>query len=318
MNLFLVTFESVSILLGIGLIGFYIMRTRMLPITILKSLNPLALDIALPSLIFVDILSDFTPTAYPDWWQYPLWWMIFTLFATAATFLFRYLSKKETRIEFSISLFYQNAIFFPLAILTGMFAQPESYIVPLFLFTIFYPAFFFSTYPLFFRTTDVKKQSIDFKKIFHPTLFATIGGIIIGLFGIQYLIPTIFTSILSMLGAMTVPLLMIILGGNIYLNYQKSGFTHQLETIKFVLIKNIVFPLCFIGFLLVFQEYIPPTISFIMFLQSAVPPVTAVPMVTERMNGNHQLTSQFVMASFIFSLISLPIMVYIYLLFFKI
>lgn len=317
MNLFLVTFESVSILLGIGLIGFYIMKTRILPITILKSLNPLALDIALPSLIFVDILLDFTPTTYPDWWQYPLWWMVFTLFAAFVTFLFRYLSKKETRNEFSISLFYQNGIFFPLAILTGMFAQPASYVVPLFLFTIFYPAFFFSTYPFFFRTDGAKKPSIDFKKIFHPTLFATVGGIIIVLVGIKQFIPSVFTSILSMLGAMTVPLLMIILGGNIYLNFQKSGFTHRIETMKFVLIKNIIFPLCFIGFLLVFQDFIPPTIAFIMFLQSAVPPVTAVPMVTERMKGNHNLTSQFVMASFIFSLISLPVMVYIYLLFFS-
>jgi hypothetical protein len=243
--------------------------------------------------------------------------MIFTLLAAGTTFLFRYLSKKETRNEFSISLFYQNGIFFPLAILTSMFAQPSAYVVPLFLFTIFYPAFFFSTYSFFFRNGSVKKQSIDLKKIFHPTLFATLTGIIIGLVGIQYLVPSFFISILSMLGAMTVPLLMIILGGNIYLNYQKGGFTHRMETIKFVLIKNIVFPLCFIGLLLVFQYYIPPTIAFIMFLQSAVPPVTAVPMVSERMKGNHHLTSQFVMASFIFSLISLPTMVYVYLMFFS-
>lgn len=318
MNLFLVTFEAVIILLGIGLIGFFIMKTKILPITVLRSLNPLALDIALPSLIFVDIISDFTPSTYPDWWQYPLWWMVFTLFAAAATFLFSYLSKKETKNEFAVSLFYQNGLFFPLAILTGMFAEPEGYVIPLFLFILFFPAFFFSTYPFFFKDKMDKKMGIPLKKILHPTLFATLIGIAISLIGIKQIIPDVLESILSMLGAMTIPLLMIILGGNIYVNYKKAGFTHRFETAKFILIKNFVFPLCFIGFLLLFYSSIPPTIAFIMFLQSAVPPVTAIPLVTARMKGNSELTSQFVMTSFIVSLFSLPLMVYIYLQFFAI
>ena len=138
MNLFLITFESVSILLGIGLIGFLIMKTKILPIPLLNSLSPLALLIALPSLIFVDIISDFTPIIYPNWWQYPLWWIVFTCFAFICTSVFKFLSEKQNRSEFSISLFYQNGIFFPLAILTGMFENPETYIVPLFLFIIFF------------------------------------------------------------------------------------------------------------------------------------------------------------------------------------
>ncbi len=318
MNLFLITFESVFLLLGIGIVGFWIMRSRLLPQTVLKSLNPLALDIALPSLIFVDIVSDFTPAAYPDWWQYPLWWVAFTVFAAAATFVFRFLSKKQYRNEFSISLFYQNGIFFPLAILTGMFADPERYVVTLFLFVLFFPAFFFSTYQFFFRDATKEKQPIDWRKIIHPTLIVTIVGIMIGLLNARQFLPSVLINIVSLLGAMTIPLLMIILGGNIYINYKKGGFSNRMETAKFLLVKNIFFPLCFIGVLFFIYDFIPSTIAFIMFLQSAIPPVTAVPMVTERMNGNHQLTSQFVMASFVFSLISLPTMVSIYLLFFEI
>ena len=318
MNLFLVTFESVSILLGIGVIGFLIMRQKILPITLLKSLSPLALDIALPSLIFIDILTDFTPATYPDWWQYPIWWGVFTLIAFLLTMVFMFVSKKQYRSEFAISLFYQNGIFFPLAILTGMFERPEPYVVPLFLFIIFFPAFFFSTYQFFFPKTSGKIIKLQIRKIIHPTLIATIIGIIIGLFGIQALVPDPLISILSMLGAMTVPLLMIILGGNIYVNYKKSGLSDRSETLKFLVVKNFFFPLCFIGFLFFFYEFIPPTIAFIMFLQSAVPPVTAVPLVTERMNGDFHLTSQFTVTSFILSLVSLPLMVYLYSYFFTI
>jgi len=316
MNLFLVTFESVFILLGIGIIGFLIVKTKILPTTLLRSLSPLALDIALPSLIFVDIISDFTPDAYTDWWQYPFWWALFTLIAFLLTYLFSRVSSKEHRDEFSVSLFYQNGIFFPLAILSGMFPESENYQVTLFLFVLFFPAFFFSTYPFFFKEKDKKRISLPFRKIFHPTLFATIFGVGICLIGIQQQIPTVVVSILTMLGAMTIPLLMIILGGNVYINYKKNGLSEPVETFKFILIKNFIFPLCFLGFLLIFQEYIPPIIAFIMFLQSAVPPVTAVPIVTERIKGSAVFSSQFTMASFITSIFSLPLMVYLYGLFF--
>ena len=45
MNLFITTFESVAVLLGIGLIGFYIIKKGILPAKILSILSPLALEI---------------------------------------------------------------------------------------------------------------------------------------------------------------------------------------------------------------------------------------------------------------------------------
>ena len=77
MNLFITTFESVIVLLGIGLIGFLIIKKRIVPGKILGLLSPLALEIALPSLIFVNIIQNFSPSEAPDWWQLPLWWGFF-------------------------------------------------------------------------------------------------------------------------------------------------------------------------------------------------------------------------------------------------
>ena len=308
MNIFLITLESVAVLLGIGIIGFFIIRHNLLPSTLLSALTPLALDIALPSLIFVDILSDFTPEIYPLWWQYPIWWMFFTAFAFVVSFLFSFLSKKEIRNEFRLSLFYQNGIFFPLALFSGMFPGESRYVVSLFLFTIFYPAFFFSTYSLFFKSKQSKAR-IPVKKIFHPALFATIIGIFIGLFHLQPFVPDFITSILSLLGGMTVPLLMLILGGNIYLNYTKYGLSDVKQTVLFTVIKNICFPLLFLPILYGIRDIVSSEILLILFLQSAVPPITAIPVVTKRMDGNDGLAGQFVVSSFLFSLISLPIMI---------
>ncbi len=313
MNLFVATFESVAVLLGIGIIGFYIIRKDVLPKNVLSALSPLALEIALPSIIFINIIGDFDPATNPSWWQLPLWWAVFTLIAFCLTHLFMLISAKKSRAEFGLSLFYQNGIFFPLAILTGMFQPAEDYVVALFLFTLFFPAFFFSTYPHFFRKRQPKLTTKPpLKKILHPAFVATLLALLVVFIGVQNTIPDLFLSILTLLGAMTVPLLMLILGGNIYIDFQKQGTLQIKETAKFVLTKNIIFPLVFLGIVILLKDFLTPTIALLILLQSAVPPLTAAPLVTERLNGDRTLVSQFLVASFLLSLLSLPLMVYLF------
>jgi len=315
MDLFITTFESVVVLLGIGLIGFWIIKRKIVPGNIIGLLSPLALDIALPCLIFVSLINNFKPQENPTWWQLPLWWGFFTLIALGLTFLFTLISKKETRREFAISLFYQNAIFFPLAIFTGLFSDESVYISFLFIFTIFYAALFFSTYFLFFQKRQ--KHMLNWKRIIHPVIIATIIALIIRLAEVQYAVPNFIIRILTLLGGMTIPLIMIILGGNIYVDFQKKGKIQSFEIAKFVLIKNILFPIIFLGIILLLKPVLSYSIALIIILQSAVPPITAVPLVTERVNGNRAIVNQFVVFSFAFSLISIPTMIYLLDIFFQ-
>jgi malate permease and related proteins len=313
MNIFISTFESVAVLLGIGIIGFWIIQRRILPGDILGLLSPLTLDIALPCLIFVKIIRDFTPSETPDWWQLPLWCFLFMACTAVLTLTFMFMAKKETRREFAVSLYYQNAIFFPLAILAGMFGDDSPYLVFLFFFTMFYPAFFFSTYRFFFK--EEERKVLDWRKILHPVLIVSLLAVGIRLLGFQSVIPDFVLSILSMVGAMTIPLLMIILGGNMYVDFQHKGRLQVGEIAKFVLIKNIVFPLIFLGLLLLIRPSYP--VALLIILQSAIPPVTAVPLVTERCGGNRAIVNQFLVASFLFSLISIACMIWLFSLFFS-
>ena len=125
-------------LLGLGVLGFYIIGRRIMPGNILIFLSPLALDIALPCLIFISIIKNFSLEKLPDWWTIPLWWIGFTLTALLLTRISMFISRKETRREFGISLFYQNGIFFPLAIISGLYGDNSAYLVVLFLFISFH------------------------------------------------------------------------------------------------------------------------------------------------------------------------------------
>src|SRR4030065_2347696 len=102
MDIFAVVLQAVLVLLGIGVIGFWITRRGIIPENILGFLSRLAIDIALPCMVFASIMSNFTPEKLPDWWQLPLWWLLFAGISLILTLLTMFLSPKKTRSEFAM------------------------------------------------------------------------------------------------------------------------------------------------------------------------------------------------------------------------
>jgi len=243
----------------------------------------------------------------------PLWWMGFTVVALALSLSASFLVKKDIRGEFTISLLYQNGLFFPILIISGIFGHGNSYLVTLFLFTIFFPSLVFSTYPLFF-SGGVRKEALNWRRIVNPVLVATVVGLIIGLVSAGDYIPDFLVTIVTMVGAIATPLFMLILGGNIYndLMYKVQGGHewHVREVVTFVLIKNFVFPLVFLALLVWLRPDFD--VAFIIILQAVVPPITATPILVERCGGNRRIASQLVLASFLISIGSIPAFIYLF------
>lgn len=308
MDLFITTFESVGALLGIGFLGFLVISRKLLPEKALGFLSPLALDIALPSLVFVNILVKFQPADFPGWWTLPLWWLGFTVFLAAMTGVFMFLSKKAVRREFAVSLFFQNALFFPLAIITGLYGEGSELLISLFFFVLFFPSFLFSTAHLFFNTAGAK---IRWDRILNNVLLATLLATTIRLTGLYSRVPGFLVDAVQMVGHMALPLLMIILGGSVYVDFKGQGKLYPWETVKFVLIKNIVFPFITMGVLLLVRPGFE--LALLMLIESCVPPVTAVPILVERAGGNRHLVNQFMFSSFVFSLLSIPLCISLFL-----
>lgn len=301
MDIFIVVLQSVLVLLGIGVIGFWIARRGIIPENVLGLLTRLAIDIALPCLVFSSILVNFSPAEYPGWWQLPIWWFLFAAISLILTLITMFVSNKATRGEFAINLFYQNGLFFPLIIISGIFGGDAPYLPQLYIFIMLHPIMFFSTYQLFFKKSSGQPQ---WNRIINPILIATILAVTVQLFGGRDYLPDFIHSILQILGAMALPLIMIILGGSLYLDFKQKGKFYYKEIIKFLIVKNIVFPLVFLAVLI----FIRPAygIALLFILESAVPPVSATPILTERAGGTKSISNQFVFSSFIFSIVSIP------------
>lgn len=198
--------------------------------------------------------------------------------------------------------------FFPLIIISGLFGSNSPYAAQLFIFVMIHPVIFFSLSHLFFskKENPDKKRKLNLRRIFNPILIATVLGVGARLGGLENYLPSFIITMLSTLGGMTLPLLMIILGGSLYIDFQKKGKIYIKEIVKFIFVKNIVFPIVFIGVLLLIRlDY---NIALIIFLQAAVPPITGTTIVAEREGGNASISNQFIVASFIFAIISIPLL----------
>jgi malate permease and related proteins len=313
MEIFLITFQAVAALLGIGVLGFWIIGRRRVPANALGLLSSIAIDVALPCLIIANILIQFSPQKFPDWWRMPIWWVGFTVIALALTLLTSLISKKATRGEFQMSLFFQNGIFFPLIIIVGIYGSTSSYLVLLFLFIFLQASMVFSTYPFFIRKKTEGSQ-LSWKRVVNPVLVMTLIGLLLVFTGLKPYVPSFLLMILTLVGAMATPLFMLILGGNIYndfMNKEAGGAKLEIgEVIKFVVMKNLIFPLVILALLI----WIRPDnfTAFLLVLQAAIPPITAIPIFTERQGGNRAITNQFIVASFFFSIISIPGMIFLF------
>ena len=313
MKVLLITFQAVAALLGIGVLGFWIIGRRKVPAAVLGILTSIAIDIALPCLILSNMLTQFSPQEIPGWWHMPLWWLGFTVIALTLSLAAIFLIRTEFRSEFAMSLFFQNGIFFPLIIITGLFGVNSHYLVLLFLFIFISPSMVFSTYALFFQKNNTASL-LSWRRVVNPTLILTIIGLVLALLNIKGFIPNFLLIILAMVGAMATPLFMLILGGNIFNDFMNRTASNRKiytgEVIKFVIIKNLVFPLAFLGLLILLKPDFP--VALIIIMQASVPPITAIPIFTERSGGNRAITNQFIVASFVFSIISIPSIIFLF------
>jgi predicted permease len=313
MNVFVVTFRAVFTLLGIGILGFWLIGRKRPPAAILDFLSSLAIDIALPFLVLASLIIDFSPEKFPDWWHLPLWWLGFSVISLVIAILASLIMKREYRPETRMGFFYQNGIFFPLIIITGLFGTDTPYLSSLFVFMALQPSLVFSSYTLFYGNA-LPSQKFNLKRIINPVLVTTLIGLIVNLVAAKPYIPGFILSILLIVGAMATPLFMLILGGNVYYDYFQSRQGKQQfeigEIVKFVAVKNLIFPAIFLALLVWVRP--EPEIAFIVILQAAVPPITSIPIFAERCGGNRNMAGQFILGSFIFSVISIPLVVFFF------
>lgn len=315
METFLPVFESVVLVLGLGLIGSLIIAKRIVPETIVSVLSPLVLDIALPCMVFTNIVLDFLPGEVNMWWALPLWWLGFTVLTLILVIAIGFLFPKHVRRETRAALFFPNAVFVSIAIITGIYGERSSMLPMLFIFTVLFPILLFNGVSFFFpRRAGGEGLRSNWKKVLNPVLAATLLALILKLSSLGRFVPSVVTDVTHTVGRISLPLIMILIGANIYMDFRNKGKIHAGLIAAFLAVKNILFPLAVLGALLLIRP--PYEIAFLVFLQSTLPPVTALPLFVKKFGGDVSVTNQYLFSSFVFSLVSIPLAMWLFSLFF--
>ena len=311
MNLFIAAFKSVAVLMGIGVIGFTILARKTVPTNVLRVLSPLVIEVSLPCMIFYNIITRFDPRQMPDWWHLPIWWTGMIAFFLVLSIIGMQYINRDYKGEVGIALFYPNATFFPIGIIPIIYGPDTPLLVELFLFTLFMPIIVFNGYGFFFRSKNVdRKFNISDSKILNPVLVATLLAVVSRLTRFDAIIPDFVISITEIVGQTALPLLMLAIGGNVYIDYSRRGKFDARSSIRFVLTKNIIFPAATLAMILLVRP--PESVATLIIIQAAVPPLSAVPVLTERARGNVALANQFLVSSFICSILTIPLSMWLF------
>ena len=226
MEIFIKSLEAILVLIGLGFFGFYLLFKKFLKQEVLKILSPIAIEFAVPAMIFSDIILNFKPERIPDWWLYPLFWLISFIFGIFLSYLFSIFVKKEFKKEFLLSLIFPNAVFIPIVLISSLYGENSDMLVKLYLFTLFFPVFLFNLYNLFI---DYKKIKLNIKIIFNPIILTTIIAILLKINNLEVFIPDFLIDISRRIGALSIPIILLIIGGNIYFQFEKKSGNPQLD-----------------------------------------------------------------------------------------
>ncbi|MGB9836383.1 MAG: AEC family transporter [Candidatus Saccharicenans sp.] len=305
MDIFARSFEVIAAQLGIALLGFFVFRGKIEDKeSVLRFLSFLGIDLALPFLSFSVIINNFNPRSLPDWYIYPLWWLGLTAGLGLLSLFFTLISRNGK--EFFLSLFFQNGIFFPVALLSGLFGSASAEVAALFVFMMFYPSFFFVVIPWVLGI----KQRARWQRLISPVLVATLLAIGLKLTGCENYLPVFLKGTFQSVASLSTPIIFIILGGNIYLDLVGTKKFYAGKALWFVLVKNFIFPVVALSVIKIFR--IPHPLSIIILIQCAVPPLTAVPVLIGRAGGNRAFVNQLFVVSALVSMLSLPIFLYLF------
>jgi predicted permease len=154
------------------------------------------------------------------------------------------------------------------------------------------------------------RPRLDWRKTLHPVLLTTVAAVLIGLLGLTSRVPDVLRKAMQQVGAVSVPLLMILLGARIRDDYENRGPIHWREIVAFIGIRNVVFPLLFLAALPILN--LSRDLGFLLLLQAAMPPVTPAPIMVGRSGGNVAFASQLLLTSYVASVVTIPLMLWLF------
>lgn len=308
---FMTIFGSISELVIIGAVGFFVVRRGIIRDEGVKMLSDLVICLFLPCFMFSQIIERFSFSIYPDWWIFPFYSAIisFTGYACGSLFLAADKSLSKNRGEFLGITTFQNSGYLPLPLVAALLpasAANEMYIF-IFLFLIGFNMTIFSFGVM--MLSPKKDQRFDYRHMFNAPVVATLLALALAFFNVNMMVPQFVARPVEFLGRCAIPLSILVVGGN--LAALKTGQGADFRPLGLsLLIKLMVLPLIFLGFVILVKP--KPLVGLLILLQACMPPAALLSVITRNQNQAGRLINQAIFYGHIASIVTIPLFLAVY------
>lgn len=213
---------------------------------------------------------------------------------------FIHVKDAKQRSVYSFALMYMNCGYMGYPIMQAIF--PDYGLLYGVVYTIPFNLFTWTHGVALMNTGE--KQKTDYKKIFlNPGILSTLLGALLFVSGVRF--PIVITEGIDMVGGMTFPLSMIIIGSLM----SEIKFTDMFKNVKILLfsfIKLVLVPLAMLGICLLAGSSFDFTLSIVCVTMCASPAAANTAVLAEVYDSDSTLAAKLVGVSTLFCLITMP------------
>jgi len=294
----------------LGSLGYILVKKNILSQEGLDALSRLVIQIIFPALILAQMLKNFSFNLYSNWWIFPLVSITITVIGLIVGWTLLKLSGLKTdKLQFLSLVAFQNSGYLPLALAAAIFIGQQANDIFIFIF-LFLLGFDLVAWSLgIYLLTYEKQVKFKLRSLFSAPVIANLASLAIIALGLNKFIPDVLFKPLTMVGNCTLPLAMLVVGGNVAL--VKLNNIDKKTTLIFLLGKLIILPA--FGMLVVLKFALPHLLGFLIVMQLSMPSATSLSVIIRRFNKPDALISQGVFFSHVVGLFTIPLFLSIYL-----
>ena len=246
MNIFSTTLNQTLFLFGLIVIGYILVKTKVLPESAASILSKLENTVFIPALVMKTFIENFTIERISVAWKLLVCCFLLTLIVIPISILVSKLAAKDTYIQkiYIYGLTFSNFAFMGNAVVSSLFGDI------FFEYLIFTLALWILIYlwgvPRLLLFDSDKKQTLreNMKSFLNPMFISMIIGMIIGI--VQIPLPNWIESIISVSANCMSPIAMLLTGVAISFISLKDTFTN-IRIYLLCIVKLIIMPLLFVG-----------------------------------------------------------------------
>lgn len=306
MDITVVVSVMVQLFLIIGL-GYFMMKKSFLNDEVVRKLNRIVLYITTPALIFASVVGDNDASMDVVLYVFGVSIIFYLVLPIVAVVLIKGLRIKKPREGLFIFMtIFSNVGFIGFPVMQSIFGNTA----------VFYTAIFNLLFNLEVYTLGVvlisrdkgEKGGIDFKNLLSPGVIACVVSIIIFFTNIQ--MPSLLINTSSMVGDMTAPLAMILIGANLASIDLKEVF-NEFMVYPFTVAKQVLLPI--IAYPIIAYFIKDPLIQGITLVNLAMPVGNSAVLFATQYDHDVGLAAKTVFITTLFSIFTIPLIVGLFL-----